>query len=105
VKFLSADDQKAEVAVDYEDLGRVDTWLRFSFPSARPARVTVKYHLVRQSDLSPPRWKIEAPQPSAWASLDAAIKYVNEMRAKAADPVIREHADKTLDTLKHLSAL
>lgn len=103
VNFLSATDRRAEVYVGYEDLGRIDSTFRYVPADPRFFKTAVKYHLVLMNAGSEREWKIENPQGSAWTGVDAAIRYVTEMREKAADPVVRKNADATLAVLKKLN--
>jgi hypothetical protein len=47
-------------------------------------------------------WKIKGPQNVRFATIPAAIKYVEEIRDQSKDPVIRENANKTIAALKGL---
>lgn len=104
VKRGSVDDQHAEVPVVIENAGRIDASLRFVSPDSRQFKPTTTYHLVRIGQ-SPEQWKIADAQGEAWTGVDGAIKYVTEMRAKAADPVVRKNADATLEMLKQLKSI
>ena len=47
----------------------------------------------------PPAWRIEDPSFEPLITLNTAIRYVRQMRAKSADPVVRANAAKTLTIL------
>jgi hypothetical protein len=47
----------------------------------------------------PRAWQIEGPQGAPWTTVNTAIRYVLEMRAKAKDPQIKRNADDTIGQL------
>jgi len=47
-------------------------------------------------------WQIQGPPGAPWTTVNTAIRYVLEMRAKTADPVIKKNADQTLAELMKL---
>lgn len=53
----------------------------------------------------PPAWHIEGQEEQSFATVNAAIRYVLEMRNITRDPVIKRNADKTLRTLLRLDDL
>jgi hypothetical protein len=113
----------AEVSINTDILGQIDSSLRFkSSPKDGPAGVllikgpVVAFDLVltdkqwklnqdgaraKESDLTP-QWLITCVSEATWINLDAAIAYVNELRAKTTDPAIRKNAGETLQQLRHL---
>ena len=44
-------------------------------------------------------WVLEPAQGYRWATVNATIRYLLEMRAKTTDPEIRQNADKTISRL------
>lgn len=52
--------------------------------------------------IGPEQWKIKGSQSVRFATIPAAIKYVEEIRDQSKDPVIRENANKTIAALKGL---
>ncbi len=97
-------------------LGEIDSSLRFT--SAVPGGIKVRegYKLVLNNKYSlpgaagaaakevigPNRWKIEDSPSEEWTTVNAAIRYVTEMRDKATDPAIKKDAEETLTKLKSL---
>jgi len=47
-------------------------------------------------------WKLDGAQSVRWATVDAAIRYVKQMRDKATDPSLKRNADNTIAILKRL---
>jgi len=47
-------------------------------------------------------WQIQGPPGAPWTTVNTAIWYVLEMRAKTADPVIKKNVDQTLAELMTL---
>lgn len=108
--------EKALVVVGYADAGSIDSELRYV--PAKPTntfKVSVQYSLVHNpvksttpnvetgGSLPASNWQIEgSPEvfPGIpWATVNAAVRYVLEMRDKTASPVIRKNADRTLTEL------
>jgi hypothetical protein len=52
----------------------------------------------------PPRWRMNSPGETENVGVDAAIRWVTEMRDNSSDPAIRYNAERTLAILKSLSA-
>ncbi|MGB6358906.1 MAG: hypothetical protein WBF30_09025, partial [Candidatus Acidiferrales bacterium] len=52
--------------------------------------------------VGPPEWKIVNESPELCITIDAAVRYVTEARAKTKDPLIRKNADSTLAVLKRM---
>jgi hypothetical protein len=102
-----------------DDLGTVDSALRY-VPEPKPQfEVEGTMHIFRllrtekhwkiladgiseREVLGPPQWRIEGSPTIRWASKDAVIRYVIEMRGKTTDPVIKNNADRTLAKLRRL---
>ncbi|MGH9794652.1 MAG: hypothetical protein ACRD5G_07765 [Candidatus Acidiferrales bacterium] len=49
-----------------------------------------------------PQWRIETFQPTQWITVDAAIRYVNDLHEKSKDPIIKQNANRTLAVLRQL---
>jgi hypothetical protein len=47
------------------------------------------------------QWQISSSRQPSWATVNAAIRYVLEMRSKTHDPAIQSNADKTVKALLH----
>ena len=95
----------AEFYVEYVELGRIDT-SKLSFSSRLPPGIKVRagFYVVKQPGSgsgAAVEWKIQGPVPEPHLTVDAAIRYVAELRAGAKDVAIRRNVDKTLATLKH----
>jgi hypothetical protein len=49
----------------------------------------------------PPEWRIDgAPEAEPWVTIEAAIRYLTQLRGKSGDPVIKGNADKSIATLR-----
>jgi hypothetical protein len=48
------------------------------------------------------KWEFDGFQGNLYINVKTAIKYVNEMRDKSSDPVVRQNADKTVGSLRKL---
>ncbi len=112
----------AEVDAGMNEVGQMDAALRFEpvpepphgievmeGPSIRFDLVLTDKHWQLQPDgsmslalMGPPEWKIVNESPELCITIDAAVRYVTEMRAKTKDPLIRKNADNTLAALKRL---
>ncbi|HUJ32209.1 MAG TPA: hypothetical protein VLY23_13075 [Candidatus Acidoferrum sp.] len=95
VSLSSTNGDRAVVYVGYTDLGQIDSRLHYIPFDPTIAKSAAIFHMV----LANGQWKIEDPQDWPWASLDAAMRHVKEMRRKAVDPTIQKNADATLDIL------
>ena len=85
-------------------------------PSDRPHLVNINYQLVltdthwefgvRGEGLreikGPPEWRIETFQFHQWITIDAAIRYLTTLRKESSSEVIRNNAEKSIATLRHL---
>ncbi|MGC2263726.1 MAG: hypothetical protein WA611_11740, partial [Candidatus Acidiferrales bacterium] len=115
-------DKWTEVYAGMNQVGVLDSALRFT-PSPEPPGVevlvapSIRFDLVLtdkhwQLDLNdggmsrvivgPPEWKIVNESPELCITIDAAVRYVTEARAKTKDPLIRKNADSTLAVLKRM---
>jgi hypothetical protein len=108
---------KAEVETKWDDFyGTIDAAFRFK-PAPYGGRIMmgqlfamVRTHQQLGTDerrktagsAHPEEWKIKGPQTLRFATIPAAIKYVEEIRDQSKDPVIRENAYKTIGALKGL---
>jgi len=97
----SVNGDRAEVYNDYEDLGRIDSELRYTAASPGLLKTTATYHLVRThpSDSSS-EWKITEPATTLWLNTEAAATYVAESRDKTSSPAFKKNADRTLVILR-----
>jgi hypothetical protein len=108
---------EAEVETKWDDFfGTIDGALRYKPPPySRSIMLGQLFAMVRThqqpgSDergkaagmTHPEEWKIKGPQSVRFATIPAAIKYVEEIRDQSKDPVIRENANKTIAALKGL---
>ena len=111
------DGQKASVIIGFFELGTLDSRLRFRDTPDDPCgskdfavhKLDVKQTYIYDygSDgktllAKKPvgfAWGLEQSQGYRWATVNATIRYVLEMRAKTADPEIKKNADKTIATL------
>lgn len=97
------------------NLGRIDSKLRYEpSPKTKSDWAVYVYHLVftdkhwepgakgqPATEVSGPReWKLDGSQSVRWATVDAAIRYVTEMRDKATDSIVKKNAERTLATLR-----
>jgi len=112
-----------EVSVTTNELGTLDRTLRFA-RSPRKGRnnvallrgpvitldlvLTTKRLKLREDGThvveatSTPKWLILCGSESLWVSVDTAIRYVTEMRARTKDPNMRKNADQSLANLRSL---
>jgi hypothetical protein len=112
----------AEVNMGYADAGKIDSSLRYIPPkSSRFFKVEMSYRLVlapmhqtaykkdgttaAREITGPPVWQIDgsqgAPRGMRWTTVNTAIRYVLEMRAKTTDSIIKKNADNTIAALMH----
>lgn len=110
----------ATVEVGYVVAGRVDSMLRYTGPTASKAMKTVmRYRLVSAPEYSvmyasdgktilsrKPTgcriWQIEGSLGAPWATVNAAIRFVLEVRGSTSDLSIKKNADETLAKLLKL---
>lgn len=107
---------KGILDVEYTALGDLDSSLHFSNGVHGGGRVREGYTLAlsnkyslpgangkpAQELIGPSRWKVADSPPEQWITLNTAIRYVTEMRDRAADPVIKTNAEQTLAKLMSL---
>ena len=109
--------QKASVMVGFFELGKLDSKLRFHAAPDDPCGskdfavhrlvASPTYDLIYASDgktlfakkSTGFAWALDPAQGYRWATVNATIRYVLEMRAKTSDPEIKKNADKTIATL------
>jgi hypothetical protein len=109
----------AKVVVEYYDAGRIDPMLRYSpgkdpGPMGKTAMLftlvfaPVRYPSFRSEGnvlkvdkivTGPAAWQLEKTPAQPWTTVNTAIRYVLEMRAKTNDPSIKKDADETLKKL------
>jgi hypothetical protein len=112
--------RNAHFNVDYRLWGQIDSSLRFAREEGeipnKPIKDRESYDLVftnRYNDFGeggpkavvrgPLTWRIGITPSRPRVGVDAAIRYVAEMRDHANDPVIKENADKTIAALKRVA--
>jgi len=113
-------ENSANVSVGFEDLGQIDSALRYTPPKPRTAlKTAMLYHFVLTPGYSvmygsdgktvkekKPSgcsfWQIDGSLGAPWTTVNTAVRYVLETRAKTTDPVIRKNADETLAKLLQL---
>jgi hypothetical protein len=105
---------KAEVDVNYVAAGKIDSLLHYTPPPKIPfMKTAIPYHLtivegynvmhgsdgktvVSKSPSGTRGWQISDPRAMPWTTVNTAVRYVLEMRAKTDDPVIKRNADEAL---------
>lgn len=55
-----------------------------------------------KEETGPERWLIDGSDTTEWTTVEAAIRYVTEMRDHATDPLIKKNADRTLAMLNRI---
>jgi hypothetical protein len=110
---------RAEVVMGYYDAGRIDPLLRYSpgqdfgpmgktamqftlvFAPVRYPSYTSGGNVLRVDKImtGPAAWQIEKTSAFRWTTVNTAIRYVLEMRAKTNNPAIKKNADETLEKL------
>jgi hypothetical protein len=110
------DGTSAKVAVEYEDVGSIDSTLRFTpAPPSRYLKTSIDYELVFAPSHSKmfaadgktllrevaghPEWQINGSQQTPWTTVNTAIRYVLESRGKTTDSMVKKNADKTIAAL------
>jgi hypothetical protein len=110
---------KAEVVMDYAELGSIDSSLRFTRHEETHATKTGRlYHLVlapSQWEMygadgktvvkemqGPVGWQITDSRGMPWTTVNSAIRYVLEKRNSTNDATVRKNADDTLTALLQL---
>ncbi len=112
---------KAKVVVEYDDAGSIDEKLRYT-PGVEPPPMGKSEMLftltlvpghwetyktvgdaleVSEVKSTPPAWQIESPQGPAWATVNAAIRYVLEIKESTRDAETKKNADMILPRLLH----
>jgi len=113
----------AEVIVDYQPIGELDSSLRFKpapddgccmkkyglvFHLARLPTYSIMYESdgkklipVKKKTTGDVAWQITDPRDFHWTTVNTAIRYVLEKRNKTTNPVIRANADRTITALLH----
>lgn len=114
---VSIKGDKAEVVMDFDNAGRIDSNLHYSPPPRTNAfktglvfrlSLTPSYMqmfgpdgktLVERKPTGDSAWKIDEQAYRPWTTVNTAIRYVLEMRTKTTDPVIKKNADETIAKL------
>jgi hypothetical protein len=106
----------ANAAVTCEQLGELDSAMRYTPAPTKPYFksgwgydfVNVPGHTLvmgadgKQEDRVNPKvayWKITGSQGKPWTTVNTAIRYVLEMRAKTTDSEVKKNADRSLAML------
>jgi len=112
----------AQIAVDYNVWGRLDSSLHFSRLGGPllnyPIQVTEYITMIRsdkhlelgsdgrwQEVKGVPEWRIRSAPSAPHVSVEAAIRYVQELRSRSKDPIIKENADSAIASLTALLPL
>src|SRR6266567_1961749 len=101
---------KADAYVQYTVIAELDSQLRFIAPIANGNLVRQDYKLIFDNKyppgnggpydgIGPSRWRIEEAPAEQWISVNAAIRYVTQIRDTTTDPEIKQNAEKTLASL------
>jgi hypothetical protein len=115
---ISHEDGKLLIPVETEELGRIDSALRF-IPTRHENPDFYAYRMVYGATPSgmwtsdgkkltkqtvtmtgPNQWRIEGSLTYRWATVNATIIHIQDMRDKSKDPMLRGNAEKTLKTLR-----
>jgi len=118
---VSIKENSANVSMACTKLGQLDSELRFTpAPATNVYQTGLGYHLVtghrhiimydhdgktKLQDKEIPEsiiWQIEGSQGQPWTTVNTAIRYVLEQKAKATDPAVKQNADRTLAKLMAL---
>jgi hypothetical protein len=113
VKKTKLAGNQATVSVEYGALGELDSQLRFTSMGERGTIVQRDYKLLLDNKymapaygdkppsefIGPSRWRIDETPPEQWLSINAAIKYVTQMRDSTRDLAVKGNADKSLAIL------
>jgi hypothetical protein len=97
--------EKIRVGREYIEYGQIDLpRLRFSTVDGDPPGIKVRekalYVVKTPGPGGKEEWRIEGPVPEPLLTVDAAVRYVTEVRAATKDATIRKIADRTLGILK-----
>jgi hypothetical protein len=118
-KRESATSSKADILTEYEEVGRLDSALRFTTKlHSSDGKTWMAYHValttihipvlkadgktVEREIAGPVQWRIQGHPDFAWTTVNTAICYVIEMRAKTNDPVIKKNANDSIAILMRL---
>lgn len=115
IKNTTFEGKRANTHVEYTAIGELDPELRFKSLGTSGTAVKQDYKLVLNdkyalpsrrnapdpSFIGPSRWQIEDTPPEQWITVDAAVRYVSELRKTIKDPATRANADATLAALAH----
>jgi hypothetical protein len=114
---------RAEVVLEYWPAGKIDSRLRYTPPApSRAYKFATGYELtltpvyithvgpdgktvISQEPTGDHHWEIVGPLQPRFATINAAIRYVLEMRDITKDSIIKQNADKTLAILLSLDDL
>ncbi len=113
----------AEVSVSTNELGQLDSALRFTrSPQRGPHGVlflrgpVIRFDLVLSDKrwevepdgamgkevTVPPKWLIDCTEKTSWIDVDTVIRYVTEMREKTKNSAIKKNANITITILEKL---
>lgn len=102
ISQVDVKDETAKISVGYGDAGQIDSTLRYIPPKPTPFfKTEFQYSLLTTSEGS--HWTIDGSPDmflgNSWATVNAAIRYIVEVRKNTKNPIIRKNADKTLAML------
>ena len=97
--------EKIDVGREYIRFGQIDLpKLRFSVEDGLPHGIKVKEDFSMVKTVGPKgaeEWRIEGLVPEPHFTVDAAIRYVTEVRGNTKDATTKKNADRTLAALNH----
>jgi hypothetical protein len=117
VTWVSVEGKSAKVKMEFAALGRINSRLRFTREPPTDAYETdEEYHLIASPKYSTTLpdgtpeyvvWRIEGspeapgirPGGSTWTTVNTAIRYVLEQKAKTTDAAVKTNADETVKAL------
>ncbi|MGB2626926.1 MAG: hypothetical protein WAK20_09050 [Candidatus Acidiferrum sp.] len=116
LEHSSIDGNRAEIYMEYGEVGKINPALVFTRAKATIAlKTSLRYQLVFAPTLLKTfgpdgktvvqeakglaEWKIQSSSEPPWTTVNTAIRYVLEMSRKTTDPVIKKNADATVTAL------
>ena len=85
---------KIGFVVEWTPLGEIDSAGASFSPLSPVPEIKGNFFVVRQPAGEPAGWRIEGPMGRASVTVDAAIRYVTELRKNAANDTVRKNADR-----------
>jgi hypothetical protein len=120
ISSISIKGDQADILMEYDDGGRIDSNLHYSPPPKITAfKTAINFHLtltptyslmfgpdgttlIESKPTGHSAWKIEGTPIRPWTTVNTAVRYVLEMRNKTTDPLTRKNADETIAKLPTL---